>query len=305
MANMITLAHIINPYQSDDAAESRKQAITFRSIERASQQISHDEIQLDLLTAQAPSDRAIIPDHFQTTKDFHRSVDDRQSFSNPKQLPLLKDILDRLYESSNAEYLIYTNMDIILQPNFYDQVVELIEKGHDAFIINRRRIQDKDYTEDDLPQLLQDKGKPHPGFDCFVFHRSLYPYLRLGDVCVGIPFVGVTLAHNLFCFARYFGLYDDLHLTTHIGMDVLPARDKEYYWHNRREFQKIVQQLWHRFDIDRFPYADLPLIERYYKWARNPSLFTIMNLKLDFRRLRKKLSPTKKSRKRNIQGKKM
>ncbi len=302
---MITLAHIINPYQSEDASVSRKHAITFRSIDWASQQINPEEVRLDLLTAQYPSDHSLIPDYYQKTKDLHRSVADRQSFTKPKQLPLLKDILDRLYESSNAEYLIYTNMDIILQPNFYEEVAKLIAKGHDAFIINRRRVEDKGYTEDDLPQILQQKGKAHPGFDCFVLHRSLYPYLRLGDVCVGIPFVGVTLAHNLFCFARYFGLYDDLHLTTHLGMDVLPERDKEYYWHNRREFQKVVQQLWHRFNIERFPYADLPLIERYYKWARNPSLFTLMNFQLDFRRLRQKLSPTKKSRKRNIQGRKV
>jgi len=302
---MITIAHIINPYQSDDASESHKHAITFRSIEQASRQINPEEIHLDLLTAQHSSDHAVIPDDYHKTKDFHRSVTDRHSFTKPKQLPLLKDILDRLYESSNAEYLIYTNMDIILQPHFYDKVAQLIAKGHDAFIINRRRIEDKDYSEDDLPQILQQKGKSHPGFDCFVFHRSLYPYFQLGDVCVGIPFAGVTLAHNLFCFARYFGLYDDLHLTTHLGMEVLPKRDKEYYWHNRREFQKIVQQLWHRFNIERFPYADLPLIERYYKWVRNPSLFTLMNMKLDFQRLQKKLSPTKKSRKRNIQGKKV
>ncbi len=302
---MTSLAHIINPYRSNDSSENRRHAITFRSIQQASKQINDTQTTLDLLSAQFPDDRAIIPDDFQTTQDLHRSVNDKQDFTSQKPYPLLRDILDRLYESSNAEYLIFTNMDIILQEDFYRQAAEYAEHGYDAFIINRRRIPDNGYTEEDLPDILQQTGKTHPGFDCFIFHRSLYPYFRLGNVCVGIPFVGVTLAHNLFCFARNFKLFDNQHLTTHLGTDVLPERDQEYYWHNRKEFEQVLRQLWHRFDIARFPYADLPLLERYYKWFKNPSLFTVMNLKLDLRRLQKEFSSTKKSRKRNIQGKRV
>jgi hypothetical protein len=92
---------------------------------------------------------------------------------------LIKDILQRLYESSTAEYFIYTNTDIIVLPQFYETAAKIIEQGYDAFIINRRRIPKIYNSVNDLPFIYSDIGKSHPGFDCFVFKRELFLNLFL------------------------------------------------------------------------------------------------------------------------------
>ena len=150
---------------------------------KTAQQQAQGKVDITIYTAQYPEDHAIIPEGFIKTPDLDRSILDISQFQVPRKLPIIKDILDRLYQVAvDADYLIYTNADIALQPHFYTEVAKLIEQGYDAFIINRRTIPDhyKDISE--IPQMYAEKGEPHPGQDCFVFKRSLYEkfYLENG-----------------------------------------------------------------------------------------------------------------------------
>lgn len=280
-----SFTHIINPVAlAPDHELMQAQPITFASMLQAKELAEQNGIQVQLMTTQYPEDRTIIPPYFQQLPDLERSILDIRSFSRPRKLPLIADIISRLYTYSDTPYLIYTNVDIGLLPNFYLRVAELIEQGHDALIINRRRIPSIYTSPDDLPAIYADRGLPHPGFDCFVFHRDLFPKFRLDTICIGIPFIGVTLAHHLFAFAQSPRLIDEEHLTFHIGLEVMPPHDPEYYWHNRNCFRRIRDEhFWPHFDIRRFPYADRPLLERYWRWALNPSLFIAMNFRLEWR----------------------
>ncbi len=80
-------------------------------------------------------------------------------FAVPRKLPLIKDILGRLYDASDAEYFIYTNVNIGLMPNFYVAVNAIIESGYDAFVINRRtislRCRESGIEVPPLPQMAQ------------------------------------------------------------------------------------------------------------------------------------------------------
>jgi hypothetical protein len=130
--------------------------------------------------------------------------------------------------------------------------------------------------------LYADIGKSHPGFDCFVMKKELLQRLILGNICVGIPFVEVALLHNLFSFANSPLFLPNLHLTFHIGLDVMPKRNKDYYWHNRNEyFIKVEPVIKPYFNINKFPYASLSLHKRAIKWLLNPSLFTRNYLELE------------------------
>ena len=122
-------------------------------------------------------------------------------FTVYRKLPLIADLVQRLYSGSSAPYLIYTNVDIIVHPTFYQQVAARIRSGLDAFIINRRRIPNHYRSLEDLPKIFALDGASHPGFDCFVFHRSLYSKFRMGRICVGIPFIEMIFSQNLFCHA--------------------------------------------------------------------------------------------------------
>ena len=69
-------------------------------------------------------------------------------------------------------------------------------------------------------------------------------------------------------------------------MEIFKKRNKVLYWHNRHEFfGRIKPALWRKFDIRKFPFYGYGFPMRYIKWGLNPALFTLMNLKLDLRRL--------------------
>jgi hypothetical protein len=282
---MISIAHIINPVKAKEDSELFiAQPIVFEAMRKAKDFAVRCEVKL--FSAQYEEDTEIIPDYFQKSANLKNAV----QINGKKKLPLIKDILQRLYESSSAEYFIYTNTDIIVLPQFYETATKIIEQGYDAFIINRRRIP-KIYTSvNDLPFIYSDIGKSHPGFDCFVFKRELLPKFILGEICVGIPFVEATLMHNLFAYAEKCKLFDDLHLTTHIGMNVMPKRDKEYYQHNRKEFEKIKNELQPLLIVKKMPYAEYSFLSRTFKKALNPAVFTMMNLELEKKSVGEKLS---------------
>jgi hypothetical protein len=272
MVRKVHLAHLINPVRSPiDPALASAQRLTFESMRRAAEQAAA-VARIDLLTSQYPEDHGIIPSYFTRTPDLERSVADVQDFSVRRRLPLLADLLDRLYAASDAPYLVYTNVDIILHPSFYEAVVHRIRAGLDAFIINRRRIPDHYHSLEDLPAIFALRGAPHPGFDCFVFHRALYPSFELGRVCIGIPFVEMAFSQNLFCHARRFALFDKDVLTYHLGMEIFKRRDPEYLEFNKREFWGAIRRLRPALDSRKFPWGEQNIVYRMIRWGLHPAI---------------------------------
>src|ERR1044072_5827451 len=285
MTNHIHIAHLVNPVKSPVYAElSYVQPITFETMRVAKEMAPSHGIKVELLTAQFAEDHSIIPAYFRKTPDLERSAADFGSFSRPKKLPLLKDLIGRLYNHSDAPYLIFTNVDIALQPNFYVEVAKRIETGLDAFIINRRRISGQFRSIEELPTMYADPGASHPGFDCFIFYRSVYQNFEFENVCVGIPFIEMAFSQNLFCHARSFRLYDHDFLTFHIGMEVFKKRDKEYFRYNKREFWKAIEKLWPDLDSRKFPRGERTLMYRLLWWGLHPAIPIRLALMLEPRR---------------------
>lgn len=284
---MVRIAHIINPVKVNESSDLYKaQPLTFRSIVAARTFSAHAG-EIGLYTTQFEEDRDIIPEAFTRLPDLTRSVSDIDPKLSGKKLPLLSDILEK-FDETDADYGIYTNMDIALMPYFYDTVLSFIRSGHDAIVINRRRIPDT-YFDRTLEEMYAEPGRSHPGFDCFVFRKELLRRFVTGNICIGIPFVEVTFIHNLFSFAENPLFVPDKHLTFHIGTEVMPARNPELYRHNRNEFfREIYPRLKPHFRLEKFPYAGLPLYKRALKWALNPSLFTLNYVKLEKRSLLQK-----------------
>lgn len=285
---MAHIAHIINPVKLSEKSElSMVQPITFQSMHIAQ---NFTKLNVQLVTTQYEEDQPIIPDYFHQLSNLERSVLDVNPNLEKRKLPLIHDILQKLKEV-DADYFIYTNVDIALMPFFYDSVHEWIEKGHDAIIINRRRLMGNYSSVDELPLMYVDLGKSHPGFDCFVFHKDLLDQLILDDICVGISFLEAALIHNLLAFAQNPLYVPDAHLTFHIGMDVLvPRKQNPFYWHNRKTyFEKISPQLQSKYDLKKFPYSNEKLATRALKHAMNPALFTRDYLKMQRKSWKEKL----------------
>ena len=240
---MLSFAHIVNPVIVSESSDLfLAQPITFETMRRA-RAAARDVADVALLSAQYPEDRPLVPDDFVATPDLERSALDLGEFKIPRKLPLVKDILDRLYEHTpHADFLIYTNVDIALMPNFYTAVERYIDQGLDALVINRRSISSKHQAIDDIPLMYAQVGEPHSGYDCFVFRRDLYPKFELGDVFIGAPHVGKVLRINLLCNTDNFKRFKNLHLTFHLGNDQVWRSDKydDYAARNLAEFEQIL-----------------------------------------------------------------
>lgn len=282
---MPSIAHIVNLFRPSKTSDLRlAQEVTIASMIRAKRE-SKDPSSIQLISAQMAEDISIVPEGLSCSENLARDVTDLENFDKALRLPILKDILDRAYYESDAEYLIFTNVDIGLQPTFYNEVLKMIESGHDAFIINRRRISERFSSVDQLEEMYAESGKKHPGFDCFVFHRDLYPKFSLAEVCIGVPFIGITLAQNLFCFAENPMVFTDKHLTFHIGMELFKGRaPKEYYQYNRRQFWAAMAVIWKDLDTRKWPGGKMWFPLRVMYWGIHPSLPIRLAFKLEARR---------------------
>lgn len=280
------VVHIINPVKvSENSDLHYAQPITFESMIRARNTSKYAD-KVKLVCTHFEEDRSIVPAEFQSLSNLSRSVLDVNPKLKQRKLPLIADILGKLDEVDDFNYLIFTNMDIALMPFFYDTVFSYIEKGHDAIVINRRRISGNYRTIAELPLMYADMGKSHPGFDCFVIKKELLQEFVLGEICVGISFLEATLVHNIFSFATNPLFVPDAHLTFHIGMDVLVPRTNDFYKHNRKEFfENIEPKLKPYFDLKKFPYGSLPFPKRALKWMLNPSIFTRNYVKMEGKNL--------------------
>lgn len=215
------------------------------------------------------------------TPDLDRSVLNVAQFRVDRKLPLLADILDRLYCSSDAEYFVYTNSDIAVQPSFYLAIGDFIEAGHDSFVINRRTIIGDYRSADDLESMYNDPGRPHRGWDCFIFRRSMYPNFRLFDICIGASRAGLALLANLVAYSEHFDEFKDERLTFHIGdaRSWLRSEYADYDEHNTKQLMRILTEL--ERERGPFPPESIPgtFLRRkrtlgpiYEFWSRNVNL---------------------------------
>lgn len=240
---MISFAHIANPVKvNKDSDLFIAQPITFETMKIA-KDFCRSEISVELFSAQYKEDMDWVPAWLSPTPNLERSVLDFGNFVIKRKLPLLKDILERLYQNSTGQYLIYTNVDISLQPNFYLALSEIIERGYDAFMVNRRTIPSHYSKISKLPLMFKEKGKGHPGIDCFVFNRELFPSFDLGASCIGAVYIGLIVALNCAAYGRNFKIFQDLHLTFHIGDDRAWKNTPNYSLHNRAILLNLYNQL--------------------------------------------------------------
>ncbi|MFN8323587.1 MAG: hypothetical protein U0T74_13080 [Chitinophagales bacterium] len=277
-------AHIINPVLANENKELFEiQKTTFESITAAKNNFSYPD-SVTLFTVGRYPSYPFIPSAFSQLYPLTRDISDFVS-SQKFKFPFLNDILRSVYENSEAEYIIYTNLDITLMPYFYESVHAYLNNGYDALVINRRRLHNKLSTEKRMEVLYAESGKKHPGYDCFVFRRTLFEKFIKKDICLVAPPACNDLFYNIFTFADNPKLLTDKHLTFHIGLELYKDWGEREHWKaNYREYNRFLQEIQPYIDISKFPGADLPLIKRHFKWLMNPTLDYKTMFKLDLRR---------------------
>lgn len=225
------------------------QPITFDSMRLAKEHAESTlaNISISLLSCHFPEDDSIVPEFFEKAPYLSRSVKDLPAFSKQRKLPFIKDILQCAYGYEASDYVIFTNVDISLYPNFYVKILPYLEKGYDGICINRNTLKNGSYSKEDLPRLWKENWEPHEGIDCFVVKRNLIPKMILVDSIVGTGPVGLIIAMNLVHLSQKFIWLTDGGFTFHIGDDKLWLREQitsnSLLYYNFKEFHSILTQL--------------------------------------------------------------
>lgn len=265
---MLKITHIINPVKVNESSDLFvAQPITFESM-KAAQLFAKDKLDISLVTTQYAEDREIIPSYFNITEDLESSVLDYGHFNKQRKLPLINDILQKAVDfNPEADYIIYTNVDIALQPYFYLFVKEQIDNGLDAFVINRRTISNSYTSPKELSLMYSEIGEPHPGFDCFIFKREFFEDFILNQVAIGISKIGVTLLSNILCFSKSFKIFEKEHLTFHIGEDKIWQNESlnDYYEFNKKQALQSFESLL-KIKPNLIEYK---IFEKHYKLIKN------------------------------------
>ncbi len=221
----VRIAHVVNIFNCPEDSEAQRiQAITLESMKRAKHEAGPG-VEVEFLSAQFPTDRDAVPDFFRCTPDLERSVQDDVECSDKRKLPYIHDILSRAFDTSDADFLLYTNMDIALYPGFYRFIANKIRRGIDALAINRAQIprvyKGRDLlTDATLDEILLVKNlQPHQGIDCVMFPRERFPQWPRTRICIGYPPVGQYLLENAEVWSNRFVWYRDVVQTCHVGID--------------------------------------------------------------------------------------
>lgn len=288
----IRFAHILNTVAPEENKElASVQELTFRSMIEALKWTA-GQPHVEHLSAQFHNARSFLPKEIRPTSDLISNAADVGALRTNKRLPLISEILSRLNESQNATHFIYTNADICVMPYFYAACAKYIEAGHDAFVINRRRLKMK-FLNADLPETYAEAGKKHIGYDCFVFARPLLEKFVKTEIYISAPPAGGDIFHNVFTFADNPVLFTEKHLTFHIGMELVkPWGESLLNAHNEREFSKLLKTLKPHMNIAKFPGAGYNFLSRHFKWLMNPTLHYPTMASLDFAQLSVKRKPS-------------
>jgi len=173
-----------------------------------------------------------------------RSVLDVGTFQRQRRLPLLRDVLAP-FDGDDYDLGIYTNIDIALQPRFYELIAEIHRAGHDAFVINRRTVQSSNPDKINSAWLTHQVGAPHPGHDCFVFTPSVFAGADVDDACLGAPYVMRAFLYHMVLTATRFRDFTDLHATFHLGDDRewTTTVFEDYHAHNAAALRRSVSRM--------------------------------------------------------------
>ena len=223
------IAHVVNPFKCSPDNSGYlyyAQPITFKSMRVAQIKAKKEDIDVKLYSVNYPEDDEIIPEYFIKLPRLKKSTEELFStISNNKKLPIIQEIFDLILEKTNCDYIIFTNVDISLQPEFYTEIKKIIESGLDSFIINRRDSIPKmyndniRYTKEDLNLLYKEPGKKHMGKDCFIIKREILEKIDMKMMFTGYPPWGNKLTNMLKKINPNTKIFKNRFLTFHLGQD--------------------------------------------------------------------------------------
>ncbi len=223
-------AHVINPVSVNKNNSSYlyyTQPITFESMYQSKMLIEkkNKNVYVDLYTINYEEDDEIIPDYFIKLPYLIKSTNSEYPKFSKKKLPFIQDIFDSINKYVNADYIIFTNSDIIIHNNFYQFIYkQIIKYNFDSMIINRRDnipkfINNIQLNKEHLNLIFELSGERHIGRDCFIIENSILKKLNMKNMFIAHPPWGLMLMKYLSKLANKFKMLRSEFLTFHLGND--------------------------------------------------------------------------------------
>jgi len=215
----ISLFHVMNIFKPK-FKEGTSALVLDRTLQSMKVAAANSPMPLTLINVQENAEEDCTPQGFTRATPLTRSTATEYPDLAQRRLPFVFDIIEAGADFSGPDdYIIFTNADICLRPQFYRFVEDIIGRGFDAFVINRRDMDANLIHEDLYPLVEFDQGWAHTGFDCFVFRRSLLDRFVKALCCVGVRYIGWSVFANLLMQSDRFALFKNVHATYHFGQD--------------------------------------------------------------------------------------
>ncbi len=253
----MVLAHLVNPVNVQSESDLFvAQPITFESmrIAREFSLMSSKDLEIEFLSSHYLEDESVIPEYFYKKVQLKRSFRDIIPSKKVKKLPLLADLFQSFKVlSPEADYYIYSNVDIAVMPHFYLTVAAYISAGYDAIAINRKTISTEYQLPNQLPMMYAQIGKPHEGIDCFVIKKEYIDNFNFEHAIIGSGPVGIIICLNMIRVASKFYWIENGDLTFHLGDDKswIQETDLELFNYNYDELRKIAKSFRKKLAVGR------------------------------------------------------
>ena len=221
----ISFSHIINPFPAPDRSEHHLASqLTYAALRRAVEAARVAGISVEVRAVVLAGDERAIEMPATPAEPLTRTVQDIRPLKPPRPLPLIADILRHGANGASGNYLVFTNMDIVVTPQFYaglqDIALNRLDEGV-PFIVYRRNVPARYKRIEQLDELYGEKGEVAYGFDCFVFPIRYVADLDLGNSCIGSAFFDNLLFAALDAVSGFrAGRVNDVPLTFHIGNEI-------------------------------------------------------------------------------------
>jgi hypothetical protein len=246
MFGVISFTHILNPFPSKPGSEhSVASKVTWASIRAAKAVADGEGIQVECHAVVLSGDESSAEVPTSRISLLTRTVQDIKKLRPGRPLPLIEDILKLGAEGSDCSHIIFSNMDIALQPQFYVSVHKLVATALTpdcSFAISRINI-DKRLADAGIDEMYAADGEIGQGYDCFVIPKQLIGRLDLGHSCIGAPHFDLLL---YMCLDTLGGgnmrHITDAKLTFHLGNDISWSAMMDYVEFNLTESLKVISR---------------------------------------------------------------
>lgn len=243
----VSFTHVLNPFRapagSEHAIASR---LTWQTLRTAQRHAAEHGVAVNFRAVILPGDEAAVEPPATPWAQLTRTVQNIAPLKPSRPLPLIADVLRAGAGTASNTHVVFSNMDIAVQPHFYTALHELITStlGRDVpFTVPRVNIPAA-LADGPIEAMRAARGTPGLGFDCFVVPRELVGRLDLGNCCLGAAHFDLLLFMALDAVSGgRVSQVESARLTFHLGNDIAWSAMIDYVEHNLAESLAAIARM--------------------------------------------------------------